>query len=356
MIDGDRLLGAPIKAPQPWFLQFPDWLWDTNGALRIIVDADETPAGASEIGRWGAIWYDEDMCFEAGNGTCFVPEPSPTGYEMFNTGHIAYGQDVVRVGTVCGRGHAEKKVFERQSAEEAAEYHNQPEWQRLVGHCFDAMVPRRDGSGPRRCGVILGAGLPNLTLEQATNINLSGLSGEWFWRPRMQTAAGWVAGVDSIGPQLVNHPAIPSNQQAEHAGVRDLEVTATRAAWQTAPHLRPIRSSGVRPDQPKEQPMDQYGVKQTIEPIRAGGCCSACSPNPQPQTRAADELGAGGEQADTPMQADGMTAMRSDIGELRAMIETLQTELEALKVDLTSMAVSDMSVDDLANMDEMVAG
>lgn len=175
--------------PREWFFEKPDWFSDDT---KIWVDSDGRAAG------W---YYHAGTCLIGSNDEeCWMPQPSPTGNEIFHQGSLVTAEgDVLDVGVIGGGGdHAPTWM----GVEQAAAYYADVDKQVLVGRVYD-----EPGVG----SYFLGAVLPEVTTGQVDKVRRSALSGDWRWR-KFDSKGRPLNAYDALGPWLVSRPGLPLNR------------------------------------------------------------------------------------------------------------------------------------------------
>lgn len=311
------LLGSPDPFPLEWIERPPAWLEQGEG-VRIALDGPETGRAAGYIRLHGS-------CYQDGTGACRMPPP--VTYEAFHRGEAQVVDDEGRVketavGAIAIVGGHSSRAGAR-TATDAIAHIDLPEKAKLRG------VLVEDAHGL----LFLGAARADMTRVEASMVNQSDVSGEWWpLFERGDDGQVGLTGNDMIGIALVTGGAfrkrIPERFRVLAAALgRDLDDE--EMALMTWAHTH-----------------DQL---DTDDPADCG-----CS-EPVAVMTAADlgldldldftssELPAPADEVQVPMMAapmDEIAELRAQLEEQQRTIETLQSDMETLQRDLMQLRAS----------------
>lgn len=198
---------VPEYPPADWFGP-PTWVDEWRKAHNMPPAVESDGKGGSILrltvtddGRVGGWFYNDGVCLVDGTCSmranahdCWMPGPSPTGYQRFHQQDVVTADGTVLQVGVIGNvgGHASEYV----SHGAASAHYANPDAQMMIVRSGD------DGSG----GWIAGSVVPGSTYRDAALLRRSSLSGDWRWfAPDALNPEG---GYDCLGPTLVNRPGL----------------------------------------------------------------------------------------------------------------------------------------------------
>jgi len=140
-----------------------------------------------------------------GQGDCWRPIRSPSGYQGFHQGHVITASNTrVALGLIGSNGHAPPDA----TIDEAVRHYQDPTHGKIRGRIYENQIG----------AYIHGQLMPGVTYLDVEMIRASALSGHWQWRENMPTVAGAaVSGIDCLGPCLVMRPGLALDGQERFA-------------------------------------------------------------------------------------------------------------------------------------------
>lgn len=188
-MDGQRSMTAvqvrtewPLYPPTGWFDEIPDWF--TPGD-KLTVQTD-----GHDAGRVAGTVAPRGQCLLDGGTECWSAPFSPTGYAAAHQGDTltAEGSIIHTANIGGGVNHARMSANFRGAVEHYQ--HTASQLMRVRYHDLDSHI------------VALGALWPDVTEHDLAVVRASALSGDWRWRPELNST-------DMTGACLVNTPGFP---------------------------------------------------------------------------------------------------------------------------------------------------
>lgn len=220
LADLSEIVDVPVNPPAEWFTP-PDDL------------APNTGLTVTDDGRVYGRWYNAGQCIVGYENAC--PVPSPTRCAAFHQSTIAVdeGDGKLHDLTVGIIGQSGGHARENATVSAAARHYSDPDRQRIVARIGE------DEHG----GWFAGALVPGLTRQQVEQVRRSSTSGDWRKFPQAWWDAHGVTpeevraaeGFDTLGPTLVNRPALPLIGGLARAAAVDTEGLEGALAFFSAP-------------------------------------------------------------------------------------------------------------------------
>lgn len=192
---------VPFSEPFP-VPDYPPLDWFTVDGAKAAGLATGDKITVTDEGQVFGYFYETGVCIIDGTDECWMPDPSPSGYQLFHQGsfvsddgklHDMYVGVIGNVG-----GHASPNA----TANAAVRHYADPNCQVILCRAYDTP----EG------GVVCGSLVPGATYGDVALIRRSALSGDWRWfqgGDLVARAAAVADGYDCLGPTIVNRPGLP---------------------------------------------------------------------------------------------------------------------------------------------------